>query len=52
MNEGLVEMVDVGWVEKFKALVRREWSWIQSGSSDLVKRIASSYQRFASGKRA
>ena len=50
MDEQLVEMVDVGWVERFKALVRREWFWIQSRSSDLVKRIASSYERFA-GKR-
>ena len=51
MHEKPLE-VDVGWVERMKTLLRQEWFWVQSGWAELAQRTASSYQRFAGGKRA
>ena len=50
MKEESVERGSVRWGEKIKTSVHQGWLLLQSGSNELVKRIVSSFQRFASGK--
>ena len=52
MKEEPVERVWVRWAGKVKTSVRRGWLSLQDGSNELIKRIVSSFQRFARDKHA
>jgi hypothetical protein len=50
MKDESVERAWIRWVQTGKKSFLDGWLWLQSGSNQLVDRIVSSFQRFASGK--